>query len=118
MHVAALVSRLRQNLAQRSPQAGMIVGDDKFNAVQTARLEPYQEIPPARSTLAVGEFHRQHLAATVPIDADRNQYRLAGDHTGLAHTLVARVEDQIGGGFGQRTGRTKSPTKHNAPRAT
>ena len=38
MHVAALVGSLRQNLAQRPPQAGMMVGDDKFDAVQTARL--------------------------------------------------------------------------------
>jgi hypothetical protein len=40
MHVAALIGCLRQNLAQRCPQAGMVVGDDKFDAMQTARLEP------------------------------------------------------------------------------
>jgi hypothetical protein len=60
MHVAALVGRLRQNFPQRCPQAGMIVGDDKLDAVQTARLEPQQEIPPARSALAVGALDRQH----------------------------------------------------------
>jgi hypothetical protein len=37
MHIAALISRFRQNLAQRRPEAGMIVGDDEFDAVQTAR---------------------------------------------------------------------------------
>jgi len=47
MHVAALIGRLRQNLAQRCPQAGMIIGHDEFDAVQTARLEPEQEISPA-----------------------------------------------------------------------
>jgi hypothetical protein len=40
MHVAALINRLRENLAQRCPQAGMIVGDDEFDAVQTTRPEP------------------------------------------------------------------------------
>src|SRR5438309_4434613 len=76
MHIAALIGRLRQNFAQRRPQTGMIVGDDKFDTVQTARLQPQQEIPPARSALSVGELDCQYLAATVPIDADRNQHRL------------------------------------------
>src|ERR1700760_1355542 len=101
MHVAALISRLRQNLAQRRPQAGVIVGDDKFDAVQTARLEPKQEVAPTRPALAIGELDRQNLAAAIPIDADRDQYRLADDHPSLAHPFVARVEDQIREGFGQ-----------------
>src|SRR6266404_4780361 len=46
MHVAALIGRLHQNLAQRCPQAGMIIGHDELDAVQTARLQPQQEIPP------------------------------------------------------------------------
>jgi ABC-type transport system substrate-binding protein len=46
--------------AQCRPEAGVIVGDDKLDAVQTACLQPQQEIPPARSALAVGELHRQH----------------------------------------------------------
>ena len=36
MHIAALVSGLRKNLAQRRSEAGVIVGDDKFDAMQTA----------------------------------------------------------------------------------
>jgi hypothetical protein len=74
----------------------VIVGDNEFDAMQTACLQPQQEIPPARPALAVGELDRQYLAAAVPVDADRDQHRLAGDHTGLAHPLIARVEDQIG----------------------
>jgi hypothetical protein len=101
MHVAALIGRLRENLAQCCPQAGMIVGHDKFDAMQTTGLQPEQEIAPARPALAVGELDRQYLAAAVPVDADRDQHRLAGDHAGLAHPLIARVEDQIGEGFGQ-----------------
>ncbi len=102
MHVAALIGRFRQNLAQRRPQAGMIVRHDKFDAMQTARLQPEQEIPPARSALAVGEFDRQYLAPAVPVDADRDQHCLAGDHAGLAHSFVTRIQHQIGEGFGQR----------------
>ena len=59
MHIAALIGRLRQTLAQRRPQAGMIVGHDEFDAVQTAYLQSQQEIAPARPALAVGELDRQ-----------------------------------------------------------
>ncbi len=103
MHIAALVSRLRQNLAQGRTQPRVIVGDHEFDAVEAAGLQRQQKIPPARSALPVGELDRQHLAPTVPIDADRDQHRVARDHPGLAHPLVARVQDQIGEGFGQRT---------------
>ena len=48
MHIAALIGRLRQSLAQCRSEAGMIIGDDKFDAVQATRLEPEQEIAPAR----------------------------------------------------------------------
>jgi hypothetical protein len=41
------IGRFRQNLTQRCPQAGMIIGHDKFDAMQTTRLQPEQEIPPA-----------------------------------------------------------------------
>lgn len=60
MHVAALVGRFRQNLAQGRSEPGVIVGDDKLDPVQTACLQPQQEIPPARATLPVGELDRQH----------------------------------------------------------
>jgi hypothetical protein len=86
MHVAALVGRLRRYLAQRCPQAGMIVGHDKLHAVQTARLEPEQKITPARSALAVGELDRQHLAAVVP-----NRYRSRINTAWLAITPASRT---------------------------
>jgi hypothetical protein len=60
--------------------------------VRTARFEPSRKLDRA---LAIGELDRQHLTAVFPIDADRNQ------HPCLAHLLIARVEDQIGDGFGQ-----------------
>ena len=111
MHIAALVSGLRKNLAQRRSEAGVIVGDDKFDTMETARFECQQKIPPARSALAIGELDRQHLAAAIPVDADRDQHCLAGDHTGIANPLVARVEDQIGKGFGQRAAGKQRQTR-------
>src|SRR6202048_5343906 len=84
MHVAALIGRLRQSLAQGGSEASVVISHYEFDAVETTRLEPQQEIPPARSALPVGELDRQNLAPAVPVDADRDQHRLAGDHAGFA----------------------------------
>ena len=74
----------------------MIVGDDELDAGEAALAQAQQEVAPARSTLPVGELDTEDLAAAVPIDADRDQHRLAGDDTRLAHLLIARIEDQVG----------------------
>jgi hypothetical protein len=74
MHMAALIGRFCQSLTQGRPEPGVIVGHDKFDAVQTARLEPQQKVAPARPALPVGEFNRQHLAAAIPVDADRDHH--------------------------------------------
>ena len=78
----------------------MIVGHDKFAAMQTARLEPEQKIPPARPALAVGKLHAQDLAAPFPVDADRDQNRLRLNHVIHPDLFVTRVKDQIGEDFG------------------
>src|SRR6266702_5585710 len=94
MHVTTLIGRLRQSLAQCRSEPGVVIGHHEFDAVETTRLEPQQKIPPARSTLAVGELDRKNLAPAVPVDADRDQHRLARDDAGLAHPLVARVRSE------------------------
>jgi hypothetical protein len=71
----------------------MIVGHEEFDAEQTALLEPQQKIAPARSALVIGELDCQYLAPAVPVDADRDQHRLADNHASFVHPLVARVED-------------------------
>ena len=38
-HIAALIGRFRESLAQRRPEADMIIGDDDL-AARTARVEP------------------------------------------------------------------------------
>src|SRR5215831_6818901 len=103
MHVAALVGRLRQRLAQCRSEPGVIVGDDELDTVQAARLEPGKEVPPTRPALAIGKLDGQDLAPAVPVDTDRDQHRLADDDAALPHPFVARVKDQIGKGFDQWT---------------
>src|ERR1700759_373356 len=95
VHIAALIGRFCQSLTQGRPEPGVIVGHDKFDAVQTARLEPKQKVAPARSALPVGEFNRHPLAAAIPVDADRDHHRLADNHAALAHPFVARIEDLV-----------------------
>jgi hypothetical protein len=56
VHVTALICRLRESLAQCRPEAGVIVGDDKLDAVQTVGLQPQEEISAA---LAIGEVSSQ-----------------------------------------------------------
>jgi hypothetical protein len=41
-------------------------------------------------------LHGQDLAPSVPVDADRDQHRLAHDDAGFAHLLVAGIEDEVG----------------------
>ena len=69
---------------------------------------------PLRGLSRLASSTANHLAAAVPVNADRDQHRLAGDHAGLAHPLIARVEDQIGEGFGQRATGKLRQTRHPA----
>jgi hypothetical protein len=95
MHVAALPDRLRKHLADRRLEPRMVIGDDEFDAEQTALLQAKPEVAPARPALPVGQLHRQHLPPPLGIHRHRDQHRLAHDHAALAHPFVARVQDQI-----------------------
>src|SRR6202011_6340326 len=79
----------------------MIVGDDELDTGEAARPEPREEITPARPALAIGQLDRQDLTPAILINRHRNQHCLADDDPGLAHLLVARVEDQIGVALGE-----------------
>src|SRR3546814_18654981 len=43
----------------------------------------------------LGHLHGQYLPPAVPVDADRDQHRLASNHAAFAHSLVAGIKDQI-----------------------
>lgn len=87
--------RPRGQLADRGDKAGMIVGDDQFDTLETARLQAHEEVAPGRAALAIGHLDGQDLAPSVPVDADRDQHRLAHDDAGFTHLLIARVEDEV-----------------------
>src|SRR3546814_1609928 len=53
------------------------------------------EVLPLRGALAIGHLHGQYLPPAVPVDADRDQHRLASNHAAFAHFLVAGIKDQI-----------------------
>jgi hypothetical protein len=77
----------------------MIVRDHQLEAEEPALAELQQEVAPARAALAVGELDREDAAPTGSADAERQQHRLAADHPGLAHPLVADIDDQMRAGL-------------------
>ena len=99
VHVASLEGGLGEDLADGRAEAGVIVGDDELDAVQTAPAQAEQEVLPGRAALAVGHLDGEDLAPSVPVDADRDQHRLAHDHAALAHLLIASLEDEVGKGL-------------------
>src|SRR5215210_3409801 len=95
MNVAALIGCLAENLADGSPEAGMIIGDDKFDAVKATGLQGKEEVPPGGAALAIGHVNGKDLAASIPMNTDGDQDSLAHDDAGLAYFLVASVEDEV-----------------------
>ena len=59
-------------------------------------LSAKQKVFPAGRALPVGHLHAEHLAPSLPINADGHQHRSGADDSVLAHLLIARVEDQVG----------------------
>src|SRR5690606_9982938 len=94
--VAALPCRFRDHLADRGDQPGMVGGDDQLDALEPARLELDEDVLPGRAALAIGHLDGQDLAPPVPVNADRDQYRLACHDAGFAYLFVASVEDEVG----------------------
>jgi hypothetical protein len=80
----------------------MIVGHDQLDAFEAAPLQADEKVPPGRAALATGHLDAQDLAPPVPVDAHRDQHRLAHDDASLAHLLVAGIEDEIGKGLVKR----------------
>ncbi len=72
---------------------------DELDAAQAAATQSEQEVLPGGAALAVGHIDGQDLAAPIPVDADRDQHRLARDHAALAHLLIPGVEDEVGEGL-------------------
>lgn len=70
VHVA-LPGGFGDHLADRRDQAGMVVRDNHLDALEAARLQRDEEIPPGRAAFAIGHFHCQDLAPPILVDADR-----------------------------------------------
>jgi hypothetical protein len=102
MNVTALPGGLRDHLADRRDETGMIVGDHQFDAPQAASFQPDEEVLPGRAALAAGYLDRQNLPPSVPVDANGDQHRLAHHDAGLAHLLIAGIEDQVSKGLLKR----------------
>ena len=99
--VASLEGGLGEDLADGRAQSGMIVGEDELDAMHASPAQVEEEVLPGRTALAMGHFDGKDLAASVPVDADGDQHRLAHDDAALAHLLITRVEDEGRKGLGE-----------------
>ncbi len=96
--VTALPCGFRDHLADRRDEPGVIVGDDQYDALETARLQADEKFPPGRSALAIGHLDRQDLAPPVPVDVDRGDAGDLGDFAaGLEGTDAIAVYARAGG---------------------
>src|SRR4051812_49207827 len=94
--VAPLDEGVGQRLARRRLEPGAVVRDREPHAVPAPLPQPGQEVLPRRAALAVRQLDRERPAPSLPVDPDRDLHRPAADGAGLAHLLVAGVEDQVG----------------------
>src|SRR5438094_4941304 len=97
--VAALEGSFGEHFANRPAQTGMVIGDDQLDAVQAALAQAEQQVLPGGAAFAIGHLDGEDLAPAVPVDADRDQHRLADHDAALAHLLVAGIDDEIGKGL-------------------
>jgi hypothetical protein len=57
VHVAALPGSTRQAFRNRLFQPFVVIRDHKLDAVETALLEPHQELAPARAAFPIGKLN-------------------------------------------------------------
>ena len=95
MELAALPCRAAEDGPAGGAQAGVVVGDDVFDAAHAARLQALQEGPPVNLGLGQGDGDAEHPAALVRADADRREHGGVTHDAAVAHLLVAGIEDQI-----------------------
>src|SRR5215207_2126015 len=96
MDLAALPVGFRKHFHNRPFEPRMVVAAHENYALQTTFLEAEQKVLPARGTFPVGHFHSEHLAPTLPINANGDKNRPGTDHSVLTHFLIARIQNQIG----------------------
>ena len=53
----------------------MIVADRKDHSAKAASFQTKKELFPTRRALPIGHFHSEHLAPTLPINADGYKHR-------------------------------------------
>src|SRR6185437_1186775 len=71
------------------------VGDDEFDAAQTAAGELAQKRRPERLGLGGTDVHAENLAPAVTVDANRDDHRDRYDAAILAHLHIGGVDPQI-----------------------
>ncbi len=74
----------------------MGVGDNEFDAAQPPSGQLAQEFRPDRLSLGRADFHAEHFASTVGVDADSDDNCNRDDATAAADLQVGGIDPQIG----------------------
>ncbi len=96
MELAALPGHAGQGGPSGGLEAGMIVGDDQLDPLQAAPDQAVEEGTPVHLRLGQGHRHAEDVTAAVRGHADGYQHGAIEPLAGLAHPLVAGIEEQIG----------------------
>jgi hypothetical protein len=83
----------------------VVVADDELDAGETAALEAREELAPLELVLVVSEFDGDHGASAIEVDTDGDENGLASDDAVVGGSAEARVEDEVGVGFLERSRR-------------
>ena len=79
-------------------EAGMVIADNGFQAMEAAILEAFEEFAPM--DFGFGEFagDAEDGSFALRVDADGEEHGAALDHPVLADLFVAGIEDEIADG--------------------
>src|SRR3954469_636648 len=71
------------------------IGHGEFDATQTAPCELTQELRPDRLSLRGADFHAEHFASTIRVDADRDDHRDGDDASATPDLEVGGIDPKI-----------------------
>src|SRR5579884_2764330 len=95
MKLTALPGHAGETCFARGTQAGMVIADDQYHAVQATALQAFHESAPVHLRLAQRHADAQNAALAVLAHAHRDQHRAGNHRAAVAHLLIAGIEEDV-----------------------